>query len=80
MAASMRMITFWYIVECRLVEVDPHFRGAYSLLHQDFITAMMEAVRNSEMWVYFKRAYTPLYTRRLSSSKSVQFLEDFSPV
>jgi hypothetical protein len=53
MAASMRMITFWYIVECRLVEVDPRLRGAYSLHHQDLITAMMEAVRNSEMWVYF---------------------------
>jgi hypothetical protein len=45
MVASMKMIAFWDIAPCGLIEVDSHFRGVIAL--------MMEAVRTTEMSVYF---------------------------
>jgi hypothetical protein len=33
-AASMKMIAFWDMAPCSLVEVDGRFRGAYCLRHR----------------------------------------------
>jgi len=34
MAANMKMVGFWGIAPCTLVEVDWRFRGVYCLNHQ----------------------------------------------
>jgi hypothetical protein len=34
-AASMKMIVFWDLAPCGLVEIDLRFRGAYCLHHQE---------------------------------------------
>jgi hypothetical protein len=33
-AFELKMLAFWHIVPCSLVEVDLRFRGAYCLKHQ----------------------------------------------
>jgi hypothetical protein len=49
-AASMKMIAFWDITSCSLIEVYRRFRGAYCL---PLIAPMMAVVRTSETSVSF---------------------------
>jgi hypothetical protein len=60
-AESMKMIAFLDITLCSLVEVDRRFRDAYCLYHYG---------DESYFWNVgiLQRDYTPLYTRKLSSS------------
>jgi hypothetical protein len=45
MTTTMKMVIFWVVVPCSLVEIDRRFRGAYRLQCQVVSTAlMMEAV------------------------------------
>jgi hypothetical protein len=40
MVMSMKMVVFWDVAPCSLVDTDPHFRGAYCLHHQDDETSV----------------------------------------
>jgi hypothetical protein len=66
-AASMKIPAVWNTALCSLVEVDRRFRGAYcrpsSLIKA---VALMDAVRMSEMSVYFNETTRALYPRRMS--------------
>jgi hypothetical protein len=42
-AASMKMIVFWVVAPCSLVEIDRRFRGAVVII-RTIMTLMMEAV------------------------------------
>jgi hypothetical protein len=49
MATSIKIVAFWDVVLCSLMEVDWHFRGAHCLHHQ----GNMKAVHTYETLVYF---------------------------
>jgi hypothetical protein len=71
MAASLKIIAFWDIAPCSLVEVVRHLRGTYRL--------MMEAVHTSEMLVYFSETtwcYIPEgYHLHCSQFKKLKYSE-----
>jgi hypothetical protein len=61
MAEIMKIIAFWYIVLCSLVEVDWRYRGAYCLHRQGDDGGSMH------FWQVglFHQDYMVLYPRRL---------------
>jgi hypothetical protein len=62
-ASSMKMVVFWDVTPCSLVDVNRRFRGAYCLQHPDdgdskfmramIITLIMEVGSTSETSVNF---------------------------
>jgi hypothetical protein len=53
MAASMKMVVFWVVVSCSLVEVHQRSRGTSCLHHQGNEALMTEAASTSETSVTF---------------------------
>jgi hypothetical protein len=50
-ATSMKIISFWDVASCSLVEIGRGFRGAYCLRHRSAL--MIKAVSTSETSVNF---------------------------
>jgi hypothetical protein len=48
----IKMIVFWDVAPCSLVEIDPRFRGAYCLHHQGDEWAVWTAVRTWNLTIY----------------------------
>jgi hypothetical protein len=63
---SVKMIVYWDVAPCSLVEIDRRFRGDNHYLHYQGI----EAVSSSETSVNFLRDYTVQHSSRQSFSRS----------